>query len=62
MTGSMIVKPTVPGTRVPWPHPERRTLAPEGERVPLSHYWLRLANKGAVLVVTEIAKPTKAKE
>ena len=61
--GSMIVKPARPGSLVPLPPPAKRgsALAAEGQRVPLSRYWLRLKEKGAVVQITEHPAPAQPK-
>lgn len=56
----MFVKPAIAGAKVPFPHPSKRFLSPDGEEVPDAdiHWARRLAHKDVVLASP--AKPAPA--
>ena len=56
---TIFVKPSQPGGVVRFPDDPKRTLAPEGEAVPRSAFWLRRVKDNSVV---EVKPAVKAKE
>ncbi len=47
----MMVRPSRPDLRIPYPHAPERALPAEGDDVPVTSYWLRRIQDGDVVRV-----------